>query len=292
MMDIIVAACSRLSDANRAFETFEMYEKLGLKHRTESYNSLMEICAKQRQVEVIMKLLGEMTNEDVKPNVDTYMQILEGYISSGDTIGITNALTITRSEGFTPTLRVLDRAMACAEKHNDDKCRQLVRKELMAAGHRFGIQANPFQRRGPGGGGRRGGGRGGGPGRGSGAEGEGVGTARGGEGSPSTSEPGVTHLASAAASGAGDQMVRFGSRGGYRGNRGGRRGGGRGGGARQSQYGYPGSNTAGAGNPVTELGKPAPAADVGMELSGVQTESAVQSPSQQPDAATQAAAPT
>lgn len=75
MIDTIVAACSRREDANRAFETFEMYEQLGLKHRTESYNSLMEVCAKQKQIEVIMKLLQEMSNENVKPNVDTYMQV-------------------------------------------------------------------------------------------------------------------------------------------------------------------------------------------------------------------------
>ena len=75
MLDTIVAACSRRVNVNGAFETFEMYEQLGLKHRTESYNSLMEVCARQKQIEVIMKLLQEMANENVKPNVDTYMQV-------------------------------------------------------------------------------------------------------------------------------------------------------------------------------------------------------------------------
>lgn len=76
MLDTIVAGCSRLSDANRAFETFEAYEQLGVKHRTESYNSLMEVCAKQRQVDVIMQLLKEMEAENVKPDVETYTQVI------------------------------------------------------------------------------------------------------------------------------------------------------------------------------------------------------------------------
>lgn len=75
MLDVIVAACSRMGDANRAFETFEAYPKLGLAHRTESYNALMEVCATQRQVEVIMKLLQEMAKAEIKPNVDTYIQV-------------------------------------------------------------------------------------------------------------------------------------------------------------------------------------------------------------------------
>ena len=75
MLDVIVAACSRMNDANRAFETFEAYSKLGLTHRTESYNALMEVCSSQRQVEVIMKLLQEMAKSGIMPNVDTYMQV-------------------------------------------------------------------------------------------------------------------------------------------------------------------------------------------------------------------------
>ena len=75
MLDVIVAACSRMNDANRAFETFEAYSKLGLTHRTESYNALMEVCASQRQVEVIMKLLQAMAQSGIMPNVDTYMQV-------------------------------------------------------------------------------------------------------------------------------------------------------------------------------------------------------------------------
>lgn len=50
MLDVIVAACSRMGDANRAFETFEAYPSLGITQRTESYNALMEVCAAQRQV--------------------------------------------------------------------------------------------------------------------------------------------------------------------------------------------------------------------------------------------------
>lgn len=92
MIDVIVAACSRMGDANRAFETFEAYSKLNIEHRTDSYNALMEVCAKQRQVqfklylkndkfkfkvEVIMRLLQEMSKAGVKPNVDTYMQVMK-----------------------------------------------------------------------------------------------------------------------------------------------------------------------------------------------------------------------
>ena len=75
MLDVIVSACARMGDANRAFETFEAYPKLGLSHRTESYNALMEVCAQQRQVEVIMKLLQEMSKGGIKPNANTYMQV-------------------------------------------------------------------------------------------------------------------------------------------------------------------------------------------------------------------------
>lgn len=76
MLDVIVSACSRMGDVNRAFETFEVYPKLGLQHRTESYNALMEVCARQNQVEVIMKLLQQMAKAGVRPNVDTYMEVL------------------------------------------------------------------------------------------------------------------------------------------------------------------------------------------------------------------------
>ncbi|CAD7704089.1 unnamed protein product, partial [Ostreobium quekettii] len=255
MMDAIVAACSRMSDANSAFKSFEAYESLGLKHRTESYNSLMEVCARQRQVDVIMKLLQEMANEDVQPNVDTYTQIIEGYISNGDTIGIANTLTITRNEGFAPTLRVLEKAMACAERQKDPDLQQLIRKELMAAGHRFGIQQRPFPFRGRGG--RQGGRRGGGRGRyGASLESTGTDASEDGEDSPSTSAPGVTHLSSADG-GESERMAQFGGkgrarfRGGYRGGRGSYRGGYQGGERgftpRKIQLGYSETDMAGTG---------------------------------------------
>lgn len=50
LLDVVVAACSRMGDANRAFETFEAYERLGVKQRSDSYNALMEVCAQNRQV--------------------------------------------------------------------------------------------------------------------------------------------------------------------------------------------------------------------------------------------------
>lgn len=68
------------------------------------------------------------------------MKVLEGYISNGDTLGIAHALKVTRENGFTPTLRALDRALVYAERQNDEKLKHLIRRELMAAGHRFGIQ--------------------------------------------------------------------------------------------------------------------------------------------------------
>lgn len=58
MLDVVVAACSRMGDANRAFETFEAYARLGVKQRTDSYNVLMEVCAQNKQVYRDVSVLG------------------------------------------------------------------------------------------------------------------------------------------------------------------------------------------------------------------------------------------
>lgn len=74
-----------------------------------------------------------------------HFKILEGYINNGDTIGIQHALTTTRKEGFSPVLRVLERAMVCAERQQDSNLKQLIRKELLTAGHRFGIETRAWR---------------------------------------------------------------------------------------------------------------------------------------------------
>ena len=62
-------------------------------------------------------------------------------------MGIDHALTTTRKEGFTPMLRVLERALVCAERQQDNTLRQIIRKELLIAGHRFGIETRPWRAR-------------------------------------------------------------------------------------------------------------------------------------------------
>lgn len=56
-----------------------------------------------------------------------------------------HALTITRKEGFVPTLKVLERAYECAERFNDGAAIQFIKKELLAAGHRFNIRVCIFK---------------------------------------------------------------------------------------------------------------------------------------------------
>jgi len=43
-------------------------------------------------------------------------------------------LSITKREGFTPTLRVLERAYECADKNRDEQTKHLIRRELLTGG--------------------------------------------------------------------------------------------------------------------------------------------------------------
>ena len=70
--NIIIEACARIPDLDRAFATWAELSKLGLSPDIDTYNSLLATCVRAREYSSARRLLNRMETEGVVPNANTY----------------------------------------------------------------------------------------------------------------------------------------------------------------------------------------------------------------------------
>jgi len=71
-INIIIEACARLGDLDRAFATFAEMPNLSLKPDTQTYNHLLLTCVNAREVNSARRLLNLMQDESVALDADSY----------------------------------------------------------------------------------------------------------------------------------------------------------------------------------------------------------------------------
>ena len=75
-LDIVVMACGRLGDEDRAVETMESYASLGVHPRTKSYNALLLSCAGRNKARQHKTVFEAMLRNGVTPNYHTFRLLI------------------------------------------------------------------------------------------------------------------------------------------------------------------------------------------------------------------------
>uniref|UniRef100_A0A7S1R171 Pentatricopeptide repeat-containing protein-mitochondrial domain-containing protein n=1 Tax=Neobodo designis TaxID=312471 RepID=A0A7S1R171_NEODS len=70
-LDVIVLACAKLGDEDRAVETMESYATLGVHPRAQSYNALLVLCGGRNKARQHRTIFEAMLRNGVKPNYHT-----------------------------------------------------------------------------------------------------------------------------------------------------------------------------------------------------------------------------
>lgn len=83
-LDVIVLACSKLGDEDRAVETLESYPQLGLQPRTQSYNALLLASVGARKSSVHRTIFDAMVRNGVAPNAHTFRLLIRQAVVSND----------------------------------------------------------------------------------------------------------------------------------------------------------------------------------------------------------------
>jgi pentatricopeptide repeat protein len=72
--NLIIEACARIPDLDRAFATWAELSKLSLTPDVGTYNALLATCVKARELSSARRLLNRMEMEGVAPNAKTYAE--------------------------------------------------------------------------------------------------------------------------------------------------------------------------------------------------------------------------
>lgn len=81
-MDVIVLACSKLGDEDRAVETMESYTKLALQPRAQSYNCLLLSCIGRSKARQHKAVFEAMLQNGVSPNSQTFRLLIRQAVLS------------------------------------------------------------------------------------------------------------------------------------------------------------------------------------------------------------------
>mmetsp|Transcript_7189 Transcript_7189/g.13633 ORF Transcript_7189/g.13633 Transcript_7189/m.13633 type:complete len:653 (+) Transcript_7189:90-2048(+) len=84
-VNVVVAACARVGDLGRAFETFlELQRTFKLEPTTQVYNTLMRACSSHGQGELVPQLLQEMESKGLTADCETHCAVMDALVSVGN----------------------------------------------------------------------------------------------------------------------------------------------------------------------------------------------------------------
>lgn len=132
-LDVIIAACGRIGDLNRAFLTYEAFPKLGLKAGTSTYNALIEACLSNGHVRSVFKVVEEMQQQDppASPDEGTHSAVIRTYLALNDPARALEALGDMVRLQCEPSTALLEDMIVKFARLGADKAVERVRDELV-----------------------------------------------------------------------------------------------------------------------------------------------------------------
>lgn len=136
-LNVIIAACGRIGDLNRAFLTFEALSKFGLAPAVSTFNTLMEACLENGHVRSVFKVVEEMQKAKLSPDGETHSAVIRTYLILNDPGRALEALNDMRRLGAEPSTPLLEEMIIKFARLGADRAVEKVKEELVARGYDF-----------------------------------------------------------------------------------------------------------------------------------------------------------
>lgn len=105
-VDVVVEACARLGDLDRAFATFGELERFGVRPGVSTYNALLHACVNSRELASGRRLLSAMDEEGVAADAETYGHRCSLHLMSGGRLdGAVRLFDECKAAGLVPVSR-------------------------------------------------------------------------------------------------------------------------------------------------------------------------------------------
>eukprot|EP00897_Mesotaenium_endlicherianum_P007240 jgi/Mesen1/6544/ME000334S05882 len=136
-LNCVVAGCSQLRDADRAQQTFDEIERtFGLVPDVHSYNALIDVYGKRRQIEEAAKRFEEMKAKGVEPSADSFAFLTDAYIMSFDPRGATNTVKAMLEAGHVPSRSLLMRLLRRSKREGFTEGAHYAKNTIDKIGYR------------------------------------------------------------------------------------------------------------------------------------------------------------
>ncbi len=105
-LNLVIEACARMRDPDRAFATFAEMETLGIKPNVGTFNALLATCVYAREHPTARRLISRMEADGIAPNPKTYECRLALQAQAKDRFGSRAVLDDCVKAGLVPTTRM------------------------------------------------------------------------------------------------------------------------------------------------------------------------------------------
>ena len=143
-LDVVVLACGKLGDEDRAVETMESYSNFGIEPRTQSYNALLLSCSGRHRAHQHSTVFEAMVRNGIKPNHHTFRSLIRQAVLSDnidEALGLLDRVT-TFPHVHVEVEMVLPILERAARVGDLDTVLQLLR---LAVSHSIGIEVGTMR---------------------------------------------------------------------------------------------------------------------------------------------------
>ncbi|KAF3323375.1 pentatricopeptide repeat-containing protein [Carex littledalei] len=130
-LNCVLLGCANIWDLDRAYETFQALEKIGVTPNIHSYNALLYAFGKHQKTTEACDVFEHLVSIGVKPNATTYSLIVDAHLINRDPTSALKVINEMVEAGFVPTKQMLKKIRRRCSRQmdydSDDKVQNLAR---------------------------------------------------------------------------------------------------------------------------------------------------------------------
>ncbi|QDZ20454.1 hypothetical protein HOP50_04g29710 [Chloropicon primus] len=123
-INALIAACGKAKEMGRAFETFEMFEELGLEPDIHSYTLLMDVCLTNRRFDAVLKMAEEIESKGLQFTARTGELLVLTALKMRDPYLLNDFLKLYQKQGMSMTEKLMEQIeyfLGKYEEKNEDE---------------------------------------------------------------------------------------------------------------------------------------------------------------------------